>query len=196
MTKTFTTKDKYRVFVNEKGVRFVNENLPYLTDYVAEQGKVWAIVDSADPQKSAVLVNYPDKNLAVSGNVWEELARNMGVSEKALKETMGAYNEACKTGDDKVFQKPKEYLKPVVKSPFFAVCVVPQTGGTMGGIKVNGRFQVIDKGGKPIPGLYAGGEVQNRPYYQRVYTSGTGLGIAYTSGRIAGVNAAEEAKAK
>ena len=41
-------------------------------------------------------------------------------------------------------------------------------------------------------GLYAGGETANRPFYRRVYTSGTGLGLAYTSGRIAGENAAKE----
>ena len=38
----------------------------------------------------------------------------------------------------------------------------------------------------------AGGETANRPFYRRVYTSGTGLGLAYTSDRIAGENAAME----
>ena len=71
--------------------------------------------------------------------------------------------------------------------PFYAVRVVPQTGGTMGGVKVNEKFQVLRADGSVIKGLYAGGEVINR-----VYTSGTGLGIAYTSGRIAGMNAAAE----
>ncbi len=61
-----------------------------------------------------------------------------------------------------------------------------------GGVKVNDKFQVVRADGSPVKGLYAGGEVQNRPYYNRVYTSGTGLGIAYTSGRIAGGYAAEE----
>ena len=194
LTKTFTTKDKYkdRVFVNDKGLRFVDENLPYLTDYVANEQKAWAIVDSADPEKVKVLVNYPDKTLAVGGNTWEELARNMGVPEKALKDTMDAYNEACQTGDDKAFHKDAKYLKPFLKAPFYAVRVVPQTGGTMGGVKVNDKFQVIRADGSVIKGLYAGGEVQNRPYYGRVYTSGTGLGIAYTSGRIAGGYAADE----
>lgn len=194
LTKTFTTKDKYkdRVFVNEKGVRFVNENLPYLTDYVAEQEKAWAIVDSADPEKVKVLATWTDASLAVGADSWEELAKKMGVPEAALVQTMTDYNKACETGDDKTFQKPKTYLKPFLKAPFYAVRVVPQTGGTMGGVKVNDKFQVIRADGTPIKGLYAGGEVQNRPYYGRVYTSGTGLGIAYTSGRIAGAWAAEE----
>lgn len=196
LTKTFTTKDKYkdRVFVNQDGLRFVNENLPYLTDYVAAQKSAWAIVDSADPGKVKILKDYPDKTLALGGNSWEELASNMGVPAENLKKTMEAYNKACETGLDEQFQKPKDYLKPFLVAPFYAVRVVPQTGGTMGGVKVNDKFQVIRADGSAIKGLYAGGEVQNRPYYGRVYTSGTGLGIAYTSGRIAGANAAKEVK--
>lgn len=107
---------------------------------------------------------------------------------------MTAYNKACETGNDEAFGKPKAFLKPFNKAPYYAVRVIPQTGGTMGGVKVNDKFQVVDKSGKPIKGLYAGGEVINRPYYNRVYTSGTGLGIAYTSGRLAGKYAAEEVR--
>ena len=92
----------------------------------------------------------------------------------------------------KLFNKPKEHLLPFLNPPYFAVRVVPQTGGTIGGIKTNDKFQVLRDDNTVIKGLYAGGEVTNRPYYNRVYTSGSGLGIAYTSGRIAGTNAAKE----
>ena len=198
LSKTFTSKDKYkdRVFVNEKGERFVNEDLPYLTDPVAMQKAAWAIVDSADPKKAAPLNAYNDPKIAVKGNNWRELAQAMGVSPDALDKTMNDYNEACRTGEDKTFKKPKAYLKPFVKAPFYAVRVIPQTGGTIGGVKVNDKFQVVSKDGTPIKGLYAGGEVINRPYYNRVYTSGSGLGIAYTSGRLAGRNAALAVKSE
>ena len=193
-TKTFTSKDKYkdRVFINAEGKRFVNENLPYLTDYVANEKTAWAIVDSADPEKVKVLAENKDASLAVSGQTWAELAKAMGVNEENLVKTMTDYNKACENGDDKTFKKPKAFLKPFLKAPFYAVRVIPQTGGTIGGVKVNDKFQVIRADGSVIKGLYAGGEVQNRPYYDRVYTSGTGLGIAYTSGRIAGHNAVNE----
>lgn len=194
LSKSFTSKDKYkdRVFINEKGVRFVNEDLPYLTDPVAMQKAVWAIVDSSNPEKTKILQGLNDPKVAVTGKTWQELAKAMGVPAKALSETMTAYNTACKTGEDKVFGKPAKFLKPFDKAPYYAVRVVPQTGGTMGGVKVNDKFQVVRADGTVIKGLYAGGEVINRPYYNRVYTSGTGLGIAYTSGRIAGMNAAAE----
>ena len=136
--------------------------------------------------------NCKDESLVVGTPDWKSLAKKMGVPENALHDTMTAYNRACETGDDKAFQKPKTYLKPFLKAPFYAVRVVPQTGGTMGGVKVNDKFQVLRADGSVIKGLYAGGEVVNRPYYNRVYTSGTGLGVAYTSGRIAGTYAADE----
>lgn len=194
LNPVITSKDKYkdRVFVNEKGLRFTNENLPYLTDAVVKEKAVWGIADSSNPDKVKVADKYNDPKLAVKGNTWEELAQAMGIPPKALAETMAAYNEACRTGVDKQFDKPKTFLKPFEKAPFYAVRVVPKTGGTIGGVKVNDKFQVIREDGSVIKGLYAGGEVINRPYYNRVYTSGTGLGIAYTSGRIAGTHAGQE----
>lgn len=174
----------------------MNEDLPYLTDPVAMQKAVWAIVDSQDPKKVKVLNGVQDPKISVKANSWKELGEALGVPAEALEKTMTDYNRACETGDDKAFGKPKAFLKPFNKAPFYAVRVIPQTGGTMGGVKVDDHFRVVDKAGKPIKGLYAGGEVINRPYYNRVYTSGTGLGIAYTSGRLAGEYAAKEALGK
>ena len=102
---------------------------------------------------------YNDPKLAVKGNTWEELAQAMGVPPKALAETMAAYNEACRKGIDKQFDKPKAFLKPFEKAPFYAVRVVPKTGGTIGGVKVNDKFQVVREDGSVINSLYAGGEV-------------------------------------
>lgn len=194
LNKVITSKDKYkdRVFVNEKGLRFTNENLPYLTDAVVKEQAAWGIADSSDPEKVKVADKYDDPKLAVHADTWEELAAKMGVPAKALADTMKAYNDACRNGKDEQFGKPAQFLKPFEKAPFYAVRVVPKTGGTIGGVKVNEKFQVIRADGTPIKGLYAGGEVINRPYYNRVYTSGTGLGIAYTSGRLAGKYAAQE----
>lgn len=198
LQKTFTSKDKYkdRVFVNDKGVRFVNENLPYLTEAIGLEKTAWAIVDSADKEKASILAGVNDRTLVAVGNTWKALAANMGVEPAALVRTMTDYNRACETGEDLTFKKPKQFLKPFVTAPFYAVRVVPQTGGTLGGVKTDDSFRVLDKNGRPIPGLYAGGEMTNRAYYGRVYTSGTGLGLAYTSGRIAGAAAAKEAAAK
>jgi succinate dehydrogenase/fumarate reductase flavoprotein subunit len=65
----------------------------------------------------------------------------------------------------------------------------------MGGIKIDPKTHVLDKNGKPIPGLYAAGEVTGT-------THGTNRlgGNAYTDiivfGRIAGGEAAAAADGK
>jgi fumarate reductase flavoprotein subunit len=194
LNKTFITKNVYKddVFVNQDGRRFVKEDLPYIVDPIAAQKTAWAIVDSSDPAKAELLAKVTDPTIAVRGGSWEELAKAMGVPEAALKKTMDSYNRYCAEKNDPEFNKVPEFLVPFTKSPFYAVRVIPSTMGTMGGVKTNDKFQVLRADGSVIKGLYAGGETVNRPFYQRVYTSGTGLGLAYTSGRIAGANAAKE----
>ena len=54
-----------------------------------------------------------------------------------------------------------------------------------GGLRINGKAQVLDTQGAVIPGLYAGGEASG---------GGTqhGIGRASVHGYIAGTNAAQE----
>lgn len=194
LNNTFRTKNVYKddVFVNQDGKRFVKEDLPYIVDPIANQKAAWAILDSKDANKAALLAKYNDPEIVVSGKNWEELAKAMGVPATQLKATMDQYNQGCKDKKDPVFDKNPEFLVPFEQAPFYAVRVIPSTMGTIGGVRTNDKFQVLRADGSVIKGLYAGGETANRPFYRRVYTSGTGLGLAYTSGRIAGENAAQE----
>lgn len=194
LNNTLRTKNVFKddVFVNQDGKRFVKEDLPYIVDPIAAQKAAWAILDSKDPAKSELLSKYNDPEIVVHGNTWEELAKAMGIPAAALKNTMDQYNEACKNKKDPAFNKTPEFLVPFDKAPFYAVRVIPSTMGTIGGLQTNDKFQVLRADGSVIKGLYAGGETANRPFYRRVYTSGTGLGLAYTSGRIAGAEAAQE----
>lgn len=194
LNNTLRTKNVYKddVFVNQDGKRFVKEDLPYIVDPIAAQKAAWAILDSSDAEKAALLSKYNDPAIVVHGNTWEELAKAMGVPADTFKTTMEQYNKACADKNDPEFNKVPEFLVPVTKAPFFAVRVIPSTMGTIGGLQTNDKFQVLRSDGSVIKGLYAGGETANRPFYRRVYTSGTGLGLAYTSGRIAGENAAKE----
>ena len=66
--------------------------------------------------------------------------------------------------------------------------------GTMGGIKVNERLEVVDKKDKAIPGLYAGGFDAGGMYgdsYPIKSSSGLASAFALNSGRIAGRTALE-----
>jgi fumarate reductase flavoprotein subunit len=84
---------------------------------------------------------------------------------------------------------------PVV---FAATKAVPSSIGSMGGLKINTRAEVLSSGkgtsipaGQPIPGLYAAGETANGDLFYLEYPgSGTSLGVGATFGRFAGKNAA------
>ncbi|MCQ2982712.1 MAG: FAD-dependent oxidoreductase [Treponemataceae bacterium] len=81
------------------------------------------------------------------------------------------------------------------KAPYYAVVVKPSTIGSMGGLKVNTKSEVLDKNGKAIGGLYAAGEVANAGlFYQEYPASGTSNSMSMTYGFEAGKNAAKYSK--
>lgn len=190
------SKQRDLVLINEKGKRFVNEALPYVADHCGMQRVCWVVIDSSDADKAAIAGKYFNYDVAVYGEDFPMLARRMGVNAETFTKTMEEYNENAADGDDPVFDKDEDYLRPLTKPPFYAVRVEPGLGGTIGGVKTTSDFAVLDKSGKPIPGLWAGGEMANRPFYARNYESGTGLGLAYSSGRVAGAAAAKRALEK
>jgi len=64
---------------------------------------------------------------------------------------------------------------------------------TQGGIKINQHMEILNEQGIPILGLYAGGDTTGgwESETNNVYLSGSGLGFALNSGRIAGENTSE-----
>ena len=68
---------------------------------------------------------------------------------------------------------------------------VTMTLGSIGGIKINERTEVLNQEEKAIPGLYAAGNDASGMYGDsyNIYLSGGTLGFAVNSGRIAGENA-------
>jgi fumarate reductase flavoprotein subunit len=131
----------------------------------------------------------------------EELAKQLGLDPKALKATVDEYNSDIeKYGYDRKFGRKMQGMNwpnmPVMKlekPPFYAVknriCLTSMKGG----LKINGKCQVIDQFGDVIPGLYAAGEIagglERIPHH---YYTGRMTLQAFTQGRIAGDVAADE----
>jgi fumarate reductase flavoprotein subunit len=130
-------------------------------------------------------------------NSIEEIAAGTGLDKDKLTETVNEYNRACDTGRDDVFYKPARYLRPVRKPPFY---VSKMTGahslGSLGGIKINYKTEVVGKDYEVIPGLYAAGLDANSIYGDTYifWLPGNTFGFAVNSGRMAGENAAEYVK--
>jgi len=122
----------------------------------------------------------------------EELAGKIGIEPAVLKATVDEYNRFCEQGHDEIFAKDPKYLRPLKGPKFYAIKARSLFLGSLGGIKINHDMEVIDKKGKTIPGLYAGGNDAGGAWgdsYPYSVTPGAASAFAFNSGRIAARNA-------
>jgi fumarate reductase flavoprotein subunit len=134
----------------------------------------------------------------VAADSIEELATKTGLDRDRLTATIAEYNQACDSGRDEVFHKNPRSLRPIRTAPFYAFRKeAAGLFGTLGGVKINYKTEVVGKDYNVIPGLYAAGldanSINSDTYI--FWLPGSTLGFALNSGRIAGENAAEYAKA-
>ena len=125
-----------------------------------------------------------------------ELAAKTGIDGEGLQKTVGEYNGFCEKGHDDVFNKSHRLLRPIKTPKFYAGRFLPGAYGSVGGIKINHRTEVLDKRWKVIPGLFAAGTDACSIYgdsYVFILPGNT-MGFAINSGRIAGENGAAFAK--
>lgn len=83
----------------------------------------------------------------------------MGVPPQNLVETIKKYASFVKSGKDSEFGRKHNLSLDFSEPPFYAVKTTPGVQVTLGGVKVDKDLRVVDKNNKPIPGLYAVGEV-------------------------------------
>jgi len=125
----------------------------------------------------------------------EELCKQTGIDLQGLKKTLAEYNKFCEQGRDDQFNKDPQYLRTFKKPRFYAARFFPGGYGTVGGIKINERIEVLDKDYKVIPGLYATGNDSNVLYDVCYVTLAANyMGFAVNSGRMAAENAMEYIK--
>jgi fumarate reductase flavoprotein subunit len=122
----------------------------------------------------------------------EELAEKTGIDKAGLLKTVAEYNEACKSRD-LLFFKNGRYLKPLKGPRFYAVAQYPSAYGSLGGIKINYKTEVVTQDFEPIPGLYAAGTDACTIFgdsYVFILPGNT-MGFALNSGRMAGEHAVD-----
>ena len=122
-----------------------------------------------------------------------ELAKKIGVPEKALQAAVKAYNHGCAEGHDGEFFKDVRYMRPLNTKKLYAVQLRANFFTAYGGLNTNRDFQVLDTHNKPIKGLYAAGmDVSNMVgHTYTTWSSGHAFGFACFSGRHAALNAAK-----
>lgn len=187
------------IIVNNKGDRFVEEldRRDVISLGILKQPGEYAFVVWGDntEKKGNYEKSYAEEYAAFTkagimfkADTLEELAKMAGIDEKGLMDTVKKVNGYAATGKDLDFNH-RAGLDALDKGPYFAIKGVPSIHFTMGGIRIDTRARVLDAAGKPIPGLYAAGEVAGG-----VHGSNRLGGNAYTEiivyGRIAGREAA------
>lgn len=119
----------------------------------------------------------------------EELAEKMGVPADVLEETIETYNDYCDCGVDAQFGKSAANLKPITgKGRYMALKFYVGAYGTVGGVRINRRGEVLDNDFNPIPGLYSAGTDANTIYADsyNFKLPGNSMGFAVNTGRLAG----------
>ena len=149
------------------------------------------IMDIFDKDVEAALKsNYP---YFVKADTIEELCEKTGIDKEGLEETLETYNHDCEGGRDTLFDKNYRYMKPVKKAPYYAACFCVAAYGSLGGIKVNHKLEIITQDFDPIPGLYGAGSdvcsIYGDSYVFQL--PGNTMGFALNSGRMAGESAAD-----
>ncbi|MEW4468800.1 FAD-dependent oxidoreductase [Parasphingorhabdus sp. JC815] len=141
-----------------------------------------------------------------SADTLENLGTAIDIDGTSLAETVKRFNSHAIKGNDPDFSRGESAydrfygdrsrdgaaatLGPISTGPFYAVEIKMGTLGTNGGAKTDGSAQVLDLDGKPIPGLFAAGNVISCPTGGVYAGAGGTLGPALTFGYIAGRSAA------
>ncbi|GAB6109115.1 FAD-dependent oxidoreductase [Fusibacter bizertensis] len=128
------------------------------------------------------------------GNTIEELATNAGMDVALFKDAFDQYETAIATGVDTAFGKDPAYLSPMgTEGPFYAIKAEINNLGSVGGLLVNAKFQVLNDNRVPLKGLYAVGLESEGVLFNDTYVgNGVGIGYSFTSGRLGGTYAAQE----
>jgi tricarballylate dehydrogenase len=146
----------------------------------------------------------------VQADTLPELAARLGLSPVALARTVQTFNGAVAGDAGARFdpfandglaahpegQPPKSnWALPLDRPPFVAYAVACGITFTYGGLKVDTDARVLDTEGRPMPGLFATGEIIGDFFY---FTSGAGTGLMRGAvfGRIAGEKAAAGSRAR
>ena len=136
----------------------------------------------------------------VRADTLAELAKLIGVDAGNLAATVAAYNAAC-LGDPDTFDPtrrdglaasdalmpPKSnWARAIREPPFLAYPLVGAVAYTFGGLATDVRARVL-RGGAPIPGLYAAGEITG--HFYATAPNAVSVLRAFVFGRIAGQEA-------
>lgn len=215
--KTNRLSYSFSVMVNLDGERFVDEGEDFNLYTYAKMGREILQQRSAtifqvfDRKAIPLLETRYHTGTPMIAETLPELAeriaeryRSLGFRTANFLNTLEAYNGAVQDGvfnPDILDGKRTVSLRPektnwatrLDEPPFHAYAVTVGITFTFGGIRINADAAVVDYLERPIPGLFATGEMTGGFFYLN-YPAGAGLMRGAVFGRLAGTNAAQCAR--
>jgi tricarballylate dehydrogenase len=199
------------IIVNREGRRFVDEGADYRNYTYAKYGREIlkqpgrAAFQIFDSKTIPLLRDEYRIRQATRGraDTIRELADQLTIDPDGLDRTVKEFNNAIQPGafnpsvlDGKHTEgitPPKtNWAIPIDEPPYEGYAVTCGITFTFGGVRINTKGQVLDTENRPIPGLFAAGELVGGLFYYN-YAGGSGLMGGAVFGRLAGASAAEAA---
>jgi flavocytochrome c len=176
------------------GRRFVNElgDRKTVSDAILSVGHpcIGIADDSAVQSQGWDLSRGLNKGVVKKFDDLKELAATYEIPPGELEATIERFNGYVVSGKDEEFDKPiLPDAAPVNHPPYYAVRLWPKVHFTMGGVGIDVKARVINLDRKPIPGLYAAGEVTGG-VHGACRLGSCAITECLVFGRIAGKNAA------
>jgi tricarballylate dehydrogenase len=199
----------FGIVVNKNAERFYDEG----EDVWPKRYAIWGRLVAGQPDQIAYIVFDADSLDMFMPSLFppiralsiRELAGALGLDPDALENTVTGFNAAVRPGtfdhtvlDDcrtEGITPPKTHWARRIKTPpFYAYPVRPGITFTYLGTRVNKEARMLMKDGRPSANMFAAGEIMAGNVLGRGYAAGIGMTIGSVFGRIAGREAAANAR--
>lgn len=198
------------IMINARGERFVDEGADFRNFTYAKYGReilaqpgqfAWQVFDA----KITPMLRdeYRIRQITkVTADTIEELAEQLeGVDRDGFLRTIVEYNKAVRADvpfnpnikdgrcAEGIQPRKSNWANTIDTGPFEAYATTCGITFTFGGLGIDNDANVQDVSGRPIPGLFAAGELVGGLFYHN-YPGGSGLTAGAVFGKIAGASAA------
>ncbi len=199
----------FGIVVNKHAQRFYDEG----EDIWPKRYAIWGRLVAAQPDQiayiifdsSVVTMFMPTLYPPIGAPGIRELADRLTLDPDALEATVNGFNAAVRPGtfDDTILDDCRtegitpaktHWARRIETAPFYAYPVRPGITFTYLATRVNKETRMLMRDGRPSANMFAAGEIMAGNVLGRGYAAGMGMTIGSVFGRIAGREAAANAR--
>ncbi|MCR0984812.1 FAD-dependent tricarballylate dehydrogenase TcuA [Roseomonas populi] len=199
----------FSIVVNKDGERFYDEG----EDVWPKRYAIWGRLVAQQPdQVGYAIIDAKSEKLfmpsvfpAIKADTVGELAVKLGLDPAKVEATVAEFNKACVPGEfnsnrldgcrtEGLVPPKTHWARPITEAPFIGYPLRPGITFTYLGVKVDENARVRMDDGRPSANLFASGEIMAGSILGKGYLAGFGMAIGSVFGRIAGREAAKNAR--